>query len=81
LDASIPANTTATIFVPAKDAASVTESGQPAARAEGVTLLRTEPGLVVFHVGSGSYQFGSLISPGHTNLSNGTFPVENSISN
>jgi hypothetical protein len=81
LDASIPANTTATIFVPAKDAASVTESGQPAARAEGVTLLRTEPGLVVFHVGSGSYQFASLISPGHTNLSNGTFPVENSISN
>ena len=62
LRVTIPANTTATVYLPAKNAAGVTEDGKPAAHAEGVTLLRTEPGLVVLHVGSGDYQFHSLNS-------------------
>ena len=62
LAATVPANTTATVFVPASDPAVVTESGKPAAQSEGVRLLRTELGLVVFHVDSGSYQFNSRIN-------------------
>ena len=40
LDVTIPANTTATVRVPARDAGSVTESGKPATKAEGVKFLR-----------------------------------------
>ena len=57
--AVIPPNATATVLVPAKDAAGVTESGRPAARAEGVAFLRMEKGAAVYAVGSGSYEFRS----------------------
>ena len=40
LQAVVPPNTTATVFVPAKDAGNVTESGKPAAQSEGVKFLR-----------------------------------------
>ncbi|MFL6215042.1 MAG: glycoside hydrolase family 78 protein [Blastocatellia bacterium] len=56
-DVTIPANTTATVYVPAKDAASVTESGKPASAAEGVKYLRMEDGAAVFLVQSGKYSF------------------------
>lgn len=56
---TIPANTTATVYVPAKDADSVAESGRPAGKADNVRLLRTEDGAVVFEVGSGRYRFES----------------------
>ena len=56
---TVPANTTATIYVPAKDAAAVTESGKPAASARGVKLLRSESGRAVFEIGSGQYNFMS----------------------
>ncbi len=59
LDVEIPANTTATVCVPAADAAAVTESGQPARAAPGVTFLRAENGAAVFAVGSGHYSFRS----------------------
>ena len=52
---SIPANTVATVYVPAKDAASVTESGKPMAEADGVEFLRMENGAAVFEAGSGTY--------------------------
>ena len=55
----IPANTTATVHVPAKDARSVTESDKPADSAEGVKFLRMESGAAVYEVGSGRYRFGS----------------------
>ena len=59
LDVTIPANTTATVCVPARDAASITESGQPLARAQGVKFLRTEGERVVLAVESGSYRFSA----------------------
>ncbi len=59
LEVEIPPNTTATVFVPANDAAAVTESGNPAAKAPGVKLLRTESGAAVFAVESGRYRFES----------------------
>ena len=59
LRTTIPANTTATIFLPAKDATSVIEGGKPLADAPGVKRLRIEPGCVVIAVESGNYQFQS----------------------
>ena len=56
---TIPANTTATVFVPAMDAAGVTESGIPAIKAEGVKFLRMERDAAVYEVGSGCYSFCS----------------------
>ena len=57
LHAVIPANTTATVYVPTKDAASVTESGQPVTKAEGVTFLRMDNNVAVYEVGAGEYRF------------------------
>ena len=61
MDVTIPPNTSATVYVPAKNADAVTEGGGPAARAEGVTFVRMEKGAAVFTVGSGSYRFASTI--------------------
>ena len=56
---TVPANTTATVWVPAKDAATVTESGKKAAEMKGVKFVRSEAGNAVFEVESGSYRFKS----------------------
>ena len=61
MEVTIPANTTATVFVPAQDAAGVTESGKPAAQAEGVKFLRMENNAAVYAVGSGTYRFQSTL--------------------
>ena len=63
MELTIPINTTATVYVPAAEATTVTESGRPAATADGVKLLRTEPGVVLFEVGSGDYVFEAIVSP------------------
>jgi alpha-L-rhamnosidase len=55
----IPPNTTAEVYVPARSAATVTESGHPATSAPGVTLLRSEPDAVVFSVKAGTYIFAA----------------------
>lgn len=61
MEVTIPVNTSATVHVPCKDAAGVTESGKPAATAVGVKFLRTENGAAVYAVRSGSYRFESLL--------------------
>jgi alpha-L-rhamnosidase len=61
LGVTIPTNATATVHVPAKDAAAVTEGGRPAGEAEGVRFLRMEGGAAVFAVGSGAYRFASAL--------------------
>jgi alpha-L-rhamnosidase len=55
----VPVGATATVFLPAKDGTSVTESGRPVKRASGVQLLRRESRDAVLAVGSGDYEFGS----------------------
>ena len=55
----IPANTTAMVFVPTKDAASVTESEKPVAQAKNVEFLRMENNTAVYAIGSGTYRFQS----------------------
>ena len=59
LKVTIPANTTATVFVPAKSATAVTENGRPAAQSRGVNFLREANGRAVFAVESGEYEFKS----------------------
>ena len=56
---SIPANTTATIHVPARPGKQITEGGRPATDAPGVRLLRQEPGAAVYEIESGQYDFVS----------------------
>ena len=57
---TIPANTTATVYVPAKSVETVSESGKPAIQARGMRFLRMENGRAVFSAGSGNYSFESL---------------------
>ena len=57
LDITIPANTTAVVHVPARDAASVSEGGKPATQSESVRFLKMEAGAAVYAVGSGDYRF------------------------
>ena len=57
LDVAVPPNTTATVWIPAKDGKAVTESGKPAAGARGVKFVRQEGGAAVFEIESGSYAF------------------------
>ena len=56
---TVPPNTTATLYVPAKNADAVTESGRPAKDADGVKVVGTEDGRAVFQVTSGNYDFTS----------------------
>ena len=57
LNVTIPANTTATVYVPANDGVAVMESGKPAEQAAGVTFLHREKEAAVYQVGSGNYAF------------------------
>jgi hypothetical protein len=60
---TIPANTTATVFVPASPPSQVTEGGTPAERSDGVKFLRREGDRSVYGVGSGQYTFESMWLP------------------
>jgi alpha-L-rhamnosidase len=55
----VPPNTTATVYIPTKNAAIVTEGGGPANEAEGVRFLRAESQAAVYEVVSGTYDFAS----------------------
>ncbi|HOB74476.1 MAG TPA: glycoside hydrolase family 78 protein [Phycisphaerae bacterium] len=56
----IPANTTATVYVPATDAANVAESGMPiTGEVEGLKFVRMEKDTAVLEIGSGTYWFTS----------------------
>jgi alpha-L-rhamnosidase len=54
---TIPANTTATVYVPVAEPALIKEGRKPAVDAEGAKLLRVEDGRTLFEVGSGTYHF------------------------
>jgi alpha-L-rhamnosidase len=57
LETEVPANTTATVYLPADSADKITESGKPLARARGVKFVKMEGGRAVLEVGSGTYHF------------------------
>jgi len=60
LNVTVPANTTATVYVPAKSKIDVMESGKPAYQSKGVQFISVENGYFVFSVESGVYQFESV---------------------
>lgn len=57
----VPVGTTATVVLPARDQATITESGTSLDRAKGLQLLRMEDGKAILDVGSGDYRFESVI--------------------
>ena len=59
LSISVPPNTSATVYVPARAASGVSESGRPLEQAPGVQFLRMEGQRAVLSVGSGLYRFDS----------------------
>jgi len=61
LSVAVPPNSTATVFVPAKDAAAVRESGRPASLSPGVKPAGMVEGRGVFRLESGSYEFDSSL--------------------
>jgi hypothetical protein len=62
LNVTIPENSSATIFVPGRDSANITESGHPASASNGVKFMRQEGDSTLFHVESGSYSFRSILT-------------------
>ena len=59
LTVTIPANTTATVFMPQAANAQLTESGKPLDQIEGIKLLGTKDGRAMLSVGSGTYRLAS----------------------
>ena len=57
LEVTIPANTKATLYLPAMGLAGITESGKPVLEAEGVRFIGMLDGNAVFEIGSGTYRF------------------------
>ncbi len=58
---TIPGNTKAEVYVPARDKNSVTEGGKDASSVRGVRFIRMEGNRAVFEAGSGDYSFISEI--------------------
>jgi alpha-L-rhamnosidase len=58
---TIPANTTATVYVPAQNIEGVTEAGGPLSATEGLKIIKWEAGNLILQVPSGHYQFKSVI--------------------
>lgn len=56
---SIPANTSAVIYIPATSAADVNEQGKTVMNNKDVKFLRMENALAVFEIGSGDYSFAA----------------------
>ena len=56
-EVTVPANTTATVYIPIKAGADVTESNQPIDKNEWVKYVKTEDRYAIYEVGSGHYEF------------------------
>lgn len=54
---TIPANTTATVYIPAASAEELTESGKPLAQVVGVKFVKMDKGSAVLEIASGNYSF------------------------
>jgi alpha-L-rhamnosidase len=56
-EVTIPANATATIYLPSAGAKAVTESGKPLEEATGLKIVKTAAGSTVVEAKAGSYRF------------------------
>lgn len=61
LNVATPANTSATVYLPASAGEKVTESGKSLDQAVGVKFVGIQAGLVRLEVGSGSYSFSAKL--------------------
>ena len=61
--ATVPANTTATLYMPADTQSTITENGMPASEAEGVEFVKYENGRSVYRLASGDYKFMCPYTP------------------
>jgi alpha-L-rhamnosidase len=61
LNLTLPANTTASVHVPARAASDVTVDGEAINEADHVTMLGMEEGRAVLNVGSGRYRIVSTM--------------------
>lgn len=57
MDVEIPANTTATVFIPADDPEAILESGHPLTQVKEIQVIGSEDGYLVVKLGSGRYSF------------------------
>jgi alpha-L-rhamnosidase len=57
LNVTIPANTTATVYIPTGSPDKVTESGKPVQASQGVTFLKKDHDNCIYRIASGSYYF------------------------
>jgi alpha-L-rhamnosidase len=57
LDLTVPANTSATVRIPAASESAVSEGGQALARAAGVTFSKIDGHVAVLRAGAGTYHF------------------------
>jgi alpha-L-rhamnosidase len=62
-EVTLPANTTATLYLPASRLEGVFEDGKPLAKVRGVKVLGFENQRAILELGSGSYRFTSLVTP------------------
>jgi len=60
LDVEIPANTTATVYIPGNSSSAITESGKAIANAPGINAGDAADGYVAVNVGSGVYHFSTV---------------------
>ena len=68
--ATVPANTAATLLLPASSGAAIREGGGPAGEAEGVRFVGSEDGRAVYELESGRYEFSAeLPLPGPSEAS------------
>jgi alpha-L-rhamnosidase len=60
-EASVSANTSATLYLPAASPDVITEGGVPVSESEGIEFLGYENGKAVYRLASGSYQFETAL--------------------
>jgi alpha-L-rhamnosidase len=61
-NATVPANTTATLYIPTNNVNTIKESGQPIHKTKGIKLIEFKDGKAVYELESGSYEFRSIIA-------------------
>lgn len=60
-EATVPPNSTATLYLPASSLESVTEGGKKFPRAKGLTFVKFEDNKAIFELTSGTYNFSSKL--------------------
>ena len=59
--ATVPANTTATLYLPASSEKVITESGKPVSMSKGVRFIKYQKGKAIFELNSGYYIFSTIL--------------------